>query len=162
MEIMTPQVEDGTPSVSYDNVFKMSIMNGQPIAVTHIVTPQDEHVTKIFFFNGKSHPAFGLALGLPDNASEEREAKVISLTMVVQMIPGFAINLNPDLMTSLGVGKDVKKTFDKGMNCVYHFITPDKALLKCVRQSIGLYTFQESCDFIDEDKNDERFVVENG
>ncbi len=153
--------EDGTSSTSYENIFKMSFTHGPVVAVTHIITPQKDHVTKIFFLDGKTHTAMGLALGhLNEKIKENPEfyAKCIGLLMVIQSIWGMACSFDGSQIWKLGFGEEVEKTFKENKNAVYHFFPNDKTNLSLAKESDGMIAFEQSSEFIEEDKNDIRII----
>lgn len=154
LEIMP---EDGTPSVSFENIIKLIKTNGYPVAVTHIITPKKDHVTKIFFFNGKSHIAEGLAIGLgTDIYDKEILPNVLAFEMVIDLIPGLSLSIDKSILINAGHEKEDKEIFKNEKNIVYHFIPPDKALLKMNRNCDGMIAFEQSDEILKEEENDIR------
>ena len=153
--------EDGLPSTSYKNVCSMAIIHGTPVAITHIVIPRDEHITKIFFFDGKSHTALGLAIGYTEEMSDDRYAKVHAMRMVIGKIDGMNIDFDSRYLLALGHGEEIEKSYKANRNVVYHFMAPDKATLAMVRDSDGMMAFDQSSEFLKEDENDIYIITES-
>jgi len=152
--------EDGTPSTSWENIYKLRQAYGSIVAVSHIITPRFEHVTKVFFYEGKSWTADGFSIGHVGELTDTNNARIIAMIMLIQSIEGMAMNLDPSFFYNAGLGDNLKKSFDKDQNVVYHFIAPDSVLLDLTRNSDGMVSFDQSCDFIDDKENNIRIYTE--
>jgi len=144
---MTP--EDGSVSTSYENAFNIALMHGPIVAVSHIITPRDEHITKLFYFDGKSHTAFGFRIGLQDD-DDNHYAQSLALLKVIQTIWGF----NPEMEQFL----EQKTVLDDEKNVVYHFTASDKTALRSVLDSDGMIAFTESVEILEEEQNIVRII----
>jgi len=146
--------EDGSPSVSLENVYKMTKTHGTPVAISHAITPQREHVTKIFFFDGQSHTAYGFAIGLDiKNKDENHFAKVYALEIAVYMIFGLPITIDREIFTTAGRNEDDEKIFAEEKNVVYYFLAPDTATLTMIMNCEGIITFENQDKILKEEEN---------
>jgi len=143
---LTP--EDGTPSVSFENAVKMTLYHGCLVAITHIITPKKEHITKLFYYDGSTHVAEGLAIG-----NQDLIKKIVAFEMIADMIPGLASNLNKGVFVSAGECEEDLKIFQEEKNVVYHFLAPDKATLSLIQNCEGMIVFEQSDDILKEEEN---------
>ena len=148
--------EDGTPSVSYENAFKMASMHGPVVAVSHIITPRNEHVTKLFFLDGKSHTAFGFALG--NEEGSEHSAKVLGLIMTLQTIWSVDMGSIMEKISTLGTEEDTAEAFGVQKNIVYHFTAPESNCFMAIIDSPGMLAFTDSVELLEEDENETRII----
>lgn len=160
MPTVYTEPEDGIPSVSWKNIYKMMQIHGSIVAVTHIITPKDEHITKIFFFEGKSWTALGLAMGYGEGHNEDRLFRAVTLSWVINSIPTMSSVFDDSCVLELGIGEDVKKAHAAGKNVVYHFFPPDQTTILLARECDGMIAFEDSADFLKEDGNDIRIINE--
>jgi len=148
--------EDGSPSISYANACKMTI-NGPIVAVTHIMTPTDHHITKLFYQNGSSLLCRGFTIGTPETLkgkdAKQRQATTIALMMTLQTMWGFALDFDSDQIFKLGVDEDCQKTFNENKNIVYCFTSPEKTTPKHISESNGIFSFKQSLSFLKENQN---------
>lgn len=158
METLETKPEDGSPTLSWENVYKLTQIHGSVVAITHIITPRGDHVTKVFFFEGKSHPAEGFALGAGD---EEHFPKVLCMSMLIQSIPGMASNYDEAFSGVLGTDPESIAALKDGRNLVFHFMAPDIVTLPITRESSGMLAFEQSAEFIAEENNLVRIITES-
>ena len=148
--------ECGDPSVSYENACKMTI-NGPIVAVTHIITPTDNHITKLFYQNGSSLLCRGFTMGLSGNLNktdtQKREATTIALMMVIQTMWGFAPVFDSEKFFKLGIDAKCKKTFNENKSMVYCFLSPEKTTPKYISESNGMLSFNQSLSFLKDNPN---------
>ena len=154
---MEIKLEDGTPSTSYANAFKMVLVHGPVVGITHLITPRDEHVTKLFFYDGQSHPAEGFAIGMIEEDTE-RYSRMMALFMVIQTIWGIDISSLSEKYWALEGKKELDKANEGCKNLVYVFLAPDESALKYVLQSDGLIACLDSSNFLEDDKNIVRII----
>ena len=157
---LTP--EDGTPSVSYENIYKVATAHGPIVAVSHLITPDDNHVTKVFFFDNASYTAYGFAMGFKENPKDtnnsKRFAKCLALLMIVNRIWGIDSLTISEKFWASGHGDDVKEAFEKDQNVVFNFIAPDSTALTVTLNSDEIVAFDQSNQAHKEDKNDVRTI----
>lgn len=154
--------EDGTVTISYENAFKMSLVHGPIVGIIHIVTPQEDHVTKIFFFDGQSHTAFGFSLSfsldlVETDDDKEEYARMMALFMIIQTIWGIDIaSIGENFWSIKRI--DTEKKEEK--NIVYTFCASNESVLKYVLTSDGLSAFLNSVSFLkkEEEKNIIRII----
>lgn len=149
---LTP--EDGTPGTSLENAVKMTMTHGCIVAVTHIITPKNEHITKIFYYDGETHVAEGLAIGLDvENPDKDQTPKVMAFEIIIDMIPGSPLHINKDLLALAGRCEDDQEIFKTEKNVVYHFLAPDSATLSLIQNCEGMIVFERSDDILKEEEN---------
>ena len=135
--------EDKTLSISYENAFKLT---GNPIiAISHIITPNDEHVTKMFYLNGETHTAFGFALGEIEGDAE-RHARILGLILAIQTIWNVDMGSIMKHLSSFG-----NESFEDGKNIIYHFTAPSHKEFSYISDSSGMFAFVDSVNFLDEE-----------
>lgn len=154
MEIIT---EDGTVSTSYENVFKFSLVHGPVVGILHLITPRDEHITKIFFYDGQTHTAYGFAVGMIEDDAE-RYSRMVALFMVIQTIWGMDMTSFPEKYWALEGKKELDKSDEECKNLVYTFLAEDDSALKYVLESDGLIGCLDSGNFLEDEKNIVRII----
>ena len=150
---ITEPIDNKDVSLSIKNIVKMINIGGIPVGVVHYFREDSNtNITRVFFFKGPCYTAysFGINYSPDENISPEemqdKFTRLLSLTMVLQMIPGWsASGKNEDYLAKIGNCPEIKEG-------VYFIIrTAGKTLFSIINESPGMIALDNFVSFLDDE-----------
>lgn len=139
--------EDGTAKTSLQNVFSLSILHGPVVSISHCITPEDQHMTKVFFYKGKGHECNGFELGYDSKKDPKEKAhKNFGFLYLLMSMWGLCVSIDPQHLSQFIW--NLKPTEEV---VVYNFFTHEEKAFPLVIESDGFECFQKSNELLEED-----------
>ena len=102
--------ENGSPEISFRNIVKVMQHEGSPVGIAHIVLPNGDQISQVFFYKGYYIQVLGLAVGYEDGMDEQRLARVSMMQQTLCMIPSWTAVHDEQYIMNLGL--DMKESKD--------------------------------------------------
>jgi hypothetical protein len=145
-------IDNKDPSLSIKNIIKMINIGGPPIGSVHYYKEDLKlNITRVFFFKGSCYTAYSFGINyspqnINDEEKQEQFARLLALTMVLQMVPGWTTSgKDEEYLSKIGNCPEVK-------DGVYFILrTVGQTLFSMVNESPGMIALDNFVGFLDDE-----------